>query len=286
MLSVNVVLLALSRDFRARSMRVVILLLAVFCVAGCSTFPGSVEEGVVDIKDVTAAIECELAAVAGNPQFANRKIPQWNALADLDLTLARNLSADGKVTVTAPYALATLSATPSLSVAGTDTSIAHIEFAPSIGGAMRQFGKSCLGMDPSETKMGLAVWFESALLAVQPDELAGVTYTKQFEIVVTAGSRFGYTLIPVTNSVSLDAGGGGTRDYTNRISVAMTPPSIASPPKPIPVYIVTPAGKQKLEPNLLSAPAAAPASSTATRSLNDPLLLYLLQRKAPVNLGR
>jgi hypothetical protein len=171
-------------------------LLAVSFVSGCTTFPASVEEGVVDIKQVTDSVECELAAVVADPHFKSWKLSRWSALTDLDLTLVRSLGADGKGTVTAPSGLATVSVSPSLGIAGTDTSIAHVQFAPDMAQAAKRFGNSCMGADPSETRMGLAIWFASALDAVQPAELAGVTYTKQFEIVANAGARFGYSLVP------------------------------------------------------------------------------------------
>src|SRR5713226_1639308 len=100
--------------------------------SACATFPHDTEQGIVEIRDVTAAVECELAAVAVDPAFSNRKLEKWKALVDLDLTLVQSAGADGKVTVTAPYGLAQVSVTPSLGVSGKDTSIAHVEFAPAI----------------------------------------------------------------------------------------------------------------------------------------------------------
>jgi hypothetical protein len=258
-------------------------------LSGCSAFPGSVQEGVVEISDVTAAIQCELAAVAVNsdPEVRAKGVEQWSSLTDLDLTLARSLGADGNATVTGPIGLGTVSGTPKLGLTGIDTRTGHLQFSTNISDAKLKYGPTCSGNDPSETRMGLANWFAATLKAVKKGELAGVTYTKQFEIVATAGARFGYTLIPVTNTVSVDAGFSGIYDRTSRFTVALAPPTVDPPKKPIPVYIVSAGAAGAAGPgpgqrarSQTSSPATPPNVS------NNSELYYLLQRKSPVPLAR
>lgn len=86
--------------------------------------------------------------------------------------------------------------------------------------------------------MGLAYWLIGSVKAIDKEDLVGVSFTKQFEIVASAGSRFGYTLEPVTNPVSADAGFGGSHDLTNRFTIALTPPPPPPPPsKPVRVVV-------------------------------------------------
>jgi hypothetical protein len=276
------------------AMRTSFALLCAGLMSGCAAFPGSVREGVVEISDVTAAIECELAAVAADPDVdvRSRQVERWSSLTDLDLTLLRNFGADGSATVTGPAGLGIVSGTPKFGLTGIDTRTGHLQFATDIAEAKRKYGATCSGDDPSQTRMGLANWLIASLKAVNKSQLAGVTYTKQFEIVATAGARFGYTLVPVTNTVSADAGFGGIYDKTSRFSVALVPPPAPpGPPKPIPVFIVTPGsatpgsgGGRALTPDGRSL-TTRPATTTPSISSN-PELYYLLQRKSPVPLVR
>jgi hypothetical protein len=268
------------------AVRIFTVVLFAALTSACATFPGSVGEGVIEIRKVAESIECELAAVASDESFRNRDLKRWKALTDLDLTLVRTLGADGRATVTAPYGLATVSTTPSLGVSGIDTSIAHVQFVTPIGKAVEKYGRSCSGTDPSETRMGLATWLASALIAINEDEIIGVTYTKEFEILATAGARFGYTLIPVTNSVAADAGGAATGHRSNRVSVAMAPPAARPPPpKPVPVYIVENHDKEIRPRQAGPAEPGRHEGSSRSRALDDPTLHYLLQRKSPVKLS-
>jgi len=262
-----------------------------FCaivLSGCSAFPGSVREGIVEISQITSAIECELAALAidADPDVQSKAPEMWSALTDLDLSLVRSLSGDAAPTGTAPVGLGVISGTPKLGVTGTDTRTGHIQFATSIVAAKRKYGATCAGDDPSETRMGLANWFAAAFKAIPTGALAGVTYTKQFEIVASAGARFGYTLIPVTNTVSVDSGAGGTYGRTNRFTVALAPPIVEPPKKPIPVYIVSGpregAGAERPGPKGSARVVPVPSASVT----NNPQLYYQLQRRSPVPITR
>src|SRR4051812_47837290 len=72
-----------------------VLLLLSACLSGCAAIPQSAEQGAIEIKNVTAAIECELGAVAADPRFRDRHLPKWKSLTDLDLTLQTSLGANG-----------------------------------------------------------------------------------------------------------------------------------------------------------------------------------------------
>ncbi|MDT4737254.1 hypothetical protein [Bradyrhizobium sp. WYCCWR 12699] len=186
----------------------------------------------MEIRNIVDSIECELAAVAtsDDQDLVDRRIRDWTAATDLDLTLVRSFGGDGSAKIGAPAGLAVLSATPKLGLSDTDTRTNHIKFANSFQKAIKRYPDNCKGVDPSETGMGLAFWLIASIKAIDKDDLVGVSFTKQFEIVVSASSRFGYTLEPVTNPVSAEAGLGGSHDYTNRFTIALTPP----PPPPLP----------------------------------------------------
>ena len=79
--------------------------------------------------------------------------------------------------------------------------------------------------------MGLANWIVGSITAIEKDAMVGISFTKQFAITASASARFGYVLVLVTNPVSADAGFGGSIDYTNRFTIALTPP--APPAKPL-----------------------------------------------------
>lgn len=272
-------------------MRAIISCAAAAFVAGCSAFPATVAEGVVDIDQVTSAVECELAAAALDPKAISGGIGRWGALTDLDLTQVRGLGVDGSASVSAPAGLGVVSFTPKLGVTGTYTQSGHLQFASNLMTAKARYGTKCSGSDPSETRMGLANWVRSAFAAVDRKALTGVTFTRQFEIVATAGARFGYTLVPVVNPVSADAGPNGSLDRTNRFTVALAPPP---PPKEtLDVRIVgeTPSagGARPLREGRLPTEAPAPSGRAAGPSVpnvvTNPEFYYLLNRKSPLIRG-
>lgn len=271
-------------------MRLIRAAACVLSVAGCTAFPRSPQQAVIQINDIVDAIECELAAVATNndPIVRSRDIMKWTAATQVDLTLVRSISADGSVGIAGPWGIATVSGTPSGSISDADTRINSIKFANSFQKAVDRFQYTCSGPDPSETGMGLANWFEGSVRAIDKDSLVSLSFTKQFNIVAAASARFGYTLLPVTNPVTASAGLRGSSDYTNRFTIALTPP--APPPKPLNVYVTNfPGAKQSMIPE--GSPGAdqttqrrAPAqpASPRQRVLQDPALNQALERQSPV----
>ena len=304
-------------------MRIVGTSACVLALAGCTAFPRSAEHAVVQIDAIVDAIDCELAAVAmsTDPVVRSRDIMHWTAATDVDLTLVRSVSADGSVSVAGPWGLATVSGTPSGSISDTDTRTNSLKFANSFQKAVARFGSTCSGPDPSETRMGLANWFEGSVRAIDKDSLVSLSFTKQFKVAAAAGARFGYTLIPVTNPVTAGAGIGGTSDYSNRFTIALTPPPPpAPPPKPLLVHVTNfpkPApppspdvgrndeGRLRTEAVPPSPDAAEttprvvrpsprrvpprsvprPALTPRERVLQDPALNQMLQRQSPVILS-
>lgn len=260
-------------------------ILACGCLlSGCATIPQSEQDGKVTIRHITGAIQCELSAVATESRFEKRNLTGWSSLVDLDLTIVTNAGADGRATIGAPYTIAQVSATPSLGVSRKDTSVSSVQFAAPIVKDYLVNGEPCRGDDPSETKMGLAEWFRSTLVAIDRTAITGASFTKEFEIVANAGVRFGYTLTPVNNPVSVDAGGGGSYSRTNRVTVALAPPRTASSPDPIPVYQVD---RPKTFQGMTSESAPSTRSPSArSRAVTNPTTLYLLQRQSPVKLSR
>jgi hypothetical protein len=251
------------------------------CLAGCASIPQSAEEGVVEIKNVTAAIECELAAVAADPRFKDRQLQKWKSLSDLDLTFQTGFGVDGQAGASWPYTNALLTVSPSLGGNRKDTSISHVQFATPIAKALETYGASCSGPDPSDTRMGLAEWFRSALLAIDKGSITGLTFTKEFEIAAKARARFGYTIIPVTNAI--DAGGGASHDRIHRVSIALAPGH--GPAPPIAVYVVGEAEAAPHKDHVAEKRAGAEKGTTARdHAVHDQTLQSLLQRRAPIKL--
>lgn len=258
--------------------------------SACAIFPRTVPEAVVTINDVKDSIDCEVASVLidSSLDFNKADFRKWNVVADLDLTLVRSLAADGKVSLGAPYTIAQVTATPSLGISRVDTSIAHVEFGSTAGEAAARLKSGCVGPDPSQTQMGLAAWLAANLTSMRNGDVSGITYTKQFQVVANVGARFGYNLVPVTNTVALDAGAGGAYDQTHRLTVAIAPPS--PPPKPIPVYKATP--KTPAQTSSPKGPVRVDRSTGAadtregSRAARDPTIQYLLGRKSPVTFSR
>jgi hypothetical protein len=257
-------------------------------IGACTVFPQNETDAIITVDSVKDSINCEIASVLNDPdlKFNKADFRKWNVVADLDLTLVRTLAADAKVGVTAPYTIAVLTATPSLGGSHVDTSIAHVELGSTADEAAKAAAHAkppCVGSDPSQTQMGLAAWL-AANLTTHYGDISGITYTKQFQVVLNAGARFGYSLVPVTNTVALDAGASATRDQTHRLSVAIAPPS--SPPKPIPVYTVEHKSVARRAPASVSETMTAPVSRAGARAARDPAIQYLLGRKSPVTLSR
>jgi hypothetical protein len=263
-----------------RCKRASALLILSACISGCATIPQSAEQGVIEIKNITAALECELAAVAADRRFAKRNLPHWKALTDLDLTVVTTVGADAKPIITAPHGLAVLALTPGAGASRKDVSVSHVQFAIPIARAQAQYGATCAGPDPSGTGMGLAEWLRSTLLAIDKDTITGLTFTKAFDISANATARFGYTLLPVTNTVTADSGGGVSYERTNRVTIALAPPH--GPPPPISVYVVGSA-EHLAEKKHEGAEHGKPTARHHT--VRHPTLQNLLQRKSPVKLS-
>lgn len=256
------------------------LLLSSAGLSACAMVPQSAEQGVIEIKNVTAAIECELAAVAMDPRFRDRQLTKWKSLTDLDLTLGTSAGLNGTGAMSWFYGPALLTVTPSLGASRRDTSISHVQFVTPISKAKAVYGTSCSGLDPSDTRMGLAEWFRSALLAVDNGLITGLTFTKDFEVTANASARFGYTLVPVTNAT--DNGGGLSYDRTSRVSIALAPPHEGLPP-PTAVYVVDePEAVAKKRVAVEKSKTENAATSTREHAVHDQTLQSLLQRRAPI----
>jgi hypothetical protein len=270
-------------------MRIIFSCAAAAALAGCSAFPATVAEGIVDIDQVTAAVECELAAAALDRKAVEGGVGKWGALTDLDLTQVRGIGVDGTASVSAPAGAGVFSFSPKLGVTGTYTQSGHVQFATNLAKAKAKYGTQCSGSDPSETRMGLANWVRAAFAAVDKKALTGVTFTRQFEILATASARFGYTLVPVVNPITADAGPGGSLDRTNRFTVALAPPE--GPKEPLKVTIVggvpgVAGGNSLREGTLPSGENVQSRGARApTPNVTNPEFYYLLNRKSPLIRG-
>ncbi|MGJ5203955.1 hypothetical protein [Bradyrhizobium sp. HKCCYLR20261] len=264
----------------------------------------------MSIRNIVDSIDCELAAVATSPEetIRSRNLQEWVAATELDLTLVRSIGVDGNVKVSAPAGLAVVSGLPKAGILDTDTRKNSIKFANSIPRAIARYKTICQGFDPSETGMGLANWIAASVTAIEKDSLVSLSFTKQFEINASASSRFGYVLVPVTNPVSADAGFGGAIDYTNRFTIALTPPPAPAPPaKPLLVTVTNfparapspdatikkneendqatkqpPAGEAAPQSKPTVRPPKQPTLTPRQRVLGDPEINRQLYRNSPV----
>ena len=250
-------------------------------LSACATIPQTAEQGVTDIKGITGAIECELAAVAMEPRFRDRELAKWKSLTDVDLTLQNNLGASASGWIAFPVPPAFLALNPSISANRKVTNTSHVQFVTPIGVAKAQYGATCSGPDPSETNMGLAEWLRATLIAIDKRAITGLTFTKELDISASAGSRFGYVVTAAVNAT--DKGGALSSDKISRITIALAPPPPGMPP-PMAVFVVDEPEimkKQRLE----ALEKAAKHDHTANRAAHDQTLQNLLQRKAPVKLA-
>ncbi|WP_149534356.1 hypothetical protein [Tardiphaga sp. P9-11] len=246
------------------------------------TFPESAERTRLDLKAFVKSIECELAAAALSPAGRKRHLKAWNVLTDLNITLERSVSADGVVTVGVPVGPGGLGVTPKIGGTDTDMRINTLKFATSVTTAVDHYGNDCSGDDPSETNMGLSNWIQGTLAAIDADDLVTISFTKQFNIVVNGGVRFGYTLVPVTNTIDTAAGFSTYRDYTNRFTIALTPP--AEPAKPLKVAVTNWPKSVTMAPAITTDPVPGggkPGGTTffLNRTPNPPVLVIDQDRR-------
>src|SRR5438874_1441914 len=156
-------------------MRIVATFLAATFASGCATLPQTNYERKIEVRDIVATVECELAAVARDAGLTSFEVAAWGVKSSLDLTLVSTVGADGKVVWSIPFNVATLKLTPSLGWEHKNTSIAHLDFVTQIPEAMKHHRHTCVpGLDPSETGLGLASWFKTTLLAVGAKDHAGL----------------------------------------------------------------------------------------------------------------
>jgi hypothetical protein len=262
--------------------------------SGCAVVPRTEPEAAVHISKLQAAIKCELAALASQPQYAPFRLQGWNVKSVLDLTVINTVSADGKLVQTIPYSHGPPGPTvaPALGVTSKGTNIAHVEFASSIPDAVRSSGSECDALpNPSGTGMGLAAWAAATLDSISPENHGGLSYTIEFDVVANESARFGYVL----TLVSADAGPSASQEGTNRLTVSMSEPT----PEPPPVRVrVINWPQQKVETERPQPKAARPSQPStgkrppsATRrpsrspALNDQNLNRLQMLQAPVRLA-
>jgi hypothetical protein len=253
-------------------------------LSACATVPQTAEQGVTDIKGITSAIECELAAVAMDSRFRDRQLSKWKSLTDVDLTLGTSIGANATGWISWPLGPALVTVNPGLGANRKDTSTSHVQFVIPIGYAADTFGKTCSGPDPSETKMGLAEWFRATLIAIDKRAITGLTFTKEFVISANASTRFGYIVTPTVEAT--DKGGALSYDRTSRITIALAPPPPGAPP-PMAVYVVDEPEfmkKQRLE--LEKAHGQQHGKPAREHAIHDQTLQNLLLRKAPIKLAQ
>ena len=276
---------------------------ALLCLSGCTLLPMDKKNGGATIDFFKNSIECEIAAVATDPNYSRFQLSLWNAKSGLDVTLIDTIGGDGRATVPIPTNPTLPTIFPNASLNGKFTHAGHIDFATSIPDAITKFGRECQGPDPSQSHLGLAAWISATLDQIQPQNHGGLSYTVDVDITASAGSRFGF-VFSIINTV--DAGFAYTREGVHHLVVTMSEPTPASPPLAVrvvgPVKLVearpavppdqqpalAPQTSERVEPApraRRSTVRARPRFPARNPALEDPNLNRLLQQQAPVRLA-
>lgn len=273
-------------------------LLTVFAVAlsNCALLPIDEHTGGVTIDAFKNSIECEIAAVAIDPRYSSFLLRTWHVKASVDMTIVNTVSADGKATVLIPTSITLPTVSPSGSLTGKFTNVGHLDFAVSVPDAITKYGETCVGPDPSQTKMGLAGWITATLDQISPENHGGLSYSVDVDVTASAGSRFGFVFSGMS---TLDAGPSFTREGVHHLVVTMTIPT--PDPGPLLVRIVGPTRVNELNstgPRISGSSGTqpnAPNSRSATRgqqgyiynrapALYDPTNNQLLLQQQPVRI--
>jgi hypothetical protein len=191
-----------------------------FALGACAYMPQVNSDRRVEVNEIVAVVECEIVA-------AFRAIPltigKWDVKSSLDLTLVQQADANGNIAWAIPISNVL---TPSLGFAHQTTTIAHLDFVTQVRKAMAGPAKSCRpALDPSQTGLGLAAWMQSTF-TIGSERHGGLSYTREFEITASAGTKFGFAFrVPVTGEIGLS----GKRIDTNRLTVTVSPHVDSSP---------------------------------------------------------
>jgi hypothetical protein len=258
---------------------------------GCTLLPRTQEQGAVTISSFQRTIECEIAAVANDPAYSAYNLKSWNVKTALDMTIVDIVGADAGGTLTIPSGSGIPTVSPALSISNKHTSGAHVDFAISIPKAIERYGDDCkFGSDPSGTHIGLAAWIASTVDVIEPQNHGGLTYTTEFDVTASAGSKFGY----VMTLANVNAGVGGSREGTHRLVVAMSQPIPQAGPQPVrvvgPVTIVSDGAQPARAGPDSNGQKARPVAKInrgqlISPALEDPNLNRLQQLQAPVRLA-
>lgn len=273
-------------------------------LCGCALLPLDEHHGAATIETFKQSIQCEIAAVATEPRYAQFQLSKWLVKTSLDMTLIDTVAGDAKATVPIPNPTLP-NIFPSGSLSGKFSHTGHVDFAVSIPEAIATYGEKCQGPDPSQTHLGLAAWIAATLDEIRPENHGGLSYTVDVDVVASVGSRFGF-VFSIVNTV--DSGAGYTREGVHHLVVTMSEPTPPSGPLAVrvvgPVRVVDnrPARQPERQPNASSGqqgevtaeppPAAskprvrrAPQFPSRNPALEDPNLNRMLQQQAPVRLA-
>ncbi|MGJ5178605.1 hypothetical protein ACQR16_20440 [Bradyrhizobium oligotrophicum] len=266
---------------------------AALSLCGCTLLPLDEHRGAATIQSFKSAIQCEVAAVASDPRYEHFHLPKWFVKTSLDMTLVDTVSGDaGGVATVVSATLATIS--PSASLNGKFTHSGHVDFAIAVPEAIKIYGETCRGPDPSQTRLGLAAWIAATLDEIRPEHHGGLSYTVDVDVIASAGTRFGF-IFSILNTVN--TGGSYSREGVHHLVITMAEPTPMPPPTPVrvvgPVNVVE--AKQadgeagKKEKAARSAPDEGKPGErrphTRHPALEDPNLNRMLQQQAPVRLA-
>lgn len=205
------------------------VVLAAGGTAGCASLPVVNTAREVEVREIVAAVECEIVAAVralGPKEF---KLGKWDVKSSLELSLVESVGADGKIAWIIPVAN---TLTPSLSGSYKRTSTAHVDFITLIRDAMKGPAGACWSeagvlTDPSGTGLGLAAWMQTTFLALGEKQHGGLSYTRDFELTGNIGARFGFAFSTAPVSGEVGALGGAIR--THHLVVTVSPHVDAAP---------------------------------------------------------
>lgn len=210
----------------AATCRIALTGVSLLALGACAYMPRVNTDRRIEVNEIVNAVECEIVAAF---KAVPLTIGKWDVKSSIDLTLVQEADANGNIVWAIPIAN---TLTPALGASHQTTTIAHLDFVTQVRKALAGPAGSCRfnpdpsqPNDPSQTNMGLAAWIVSTF-TIGKERHGGLSYTREFEITLNAGAKFGFAFrVPVTGEVGL----AGKQIDTHRFTVTVSPHVDAGP---------------------------------------------------------
>jgi len=203
--------------------RIALTGVSLLALGACAYMPKVNADRRIEVNEIVNAVECEIVAAF---KAVPLTIGKWDVKSSIDLTLVQEADVNGNIVWAIPIAN---TLTPNLGASHQTTTIAHLDFVTQVKKAMAGPAGSCRlpdqTNDPSQTNMGLASWIVSTF-SIGKERHGGLSYTREFEITLNAGAKFGFAFrVPVTAEI----GASGKQIDTHRFTVTVSPHVDATP---------------------------------------------------------